>query len=208
MRALVALLLTVPAAAVAAPTLELVSRAPPTMPREAYALPPGSVHTCHTTVTLTTSGVPTQVDVAGCPDLFHAAVRDAVTTWRWRVRVFDGPLPESVQTSLDLPFRVPETGGRPLTTVAVNPGNQPVAIDAEVAIERGMLSAHPLPTLPPPATPCRVSVAFDGDGVPVNVSPGTCPADVAELVMPALWAWRAVPAARGSARRVDVRLGP
>jgi hypothetical protein len=208
MRATLPLLIAVPLVAGAAPSLEVTTRVPPTMPREAYALPAGTVHTCHADVTLSMSGVPTGVVVSGCPDLFHPAVRDAVSAWRWRVRVYDGPLPESVQTSLDLPFRVPDTAGRPLTTVAVNPQAQSVAIDAEVAIERGMLTAHSLPALPPPAAPCRLSVAFDGDGVPVNVSPGTCPPDVAELVLPALWAWRAVPAARGSARRVDVRLGP
>ena len=73
--------------AFAAPSAEVISRSPPVLPREAYALPAGSNHLCRATVTVTSDGVPTDVKVADCDPLFFPAMKSALMLWRWRALV-------------------------------------------------------------------------------------------------------------------------
>lgn len=205
--------------ALAAPTTEIVSRSPPVLPREAYALPPGSTHVCTAVVTLNAMGVPSQVGVSGCDPLFFPAMQDALMLWRWRVRAFDEPIPPTLDVTVDVPFRVPDvpaqrstriirvpdSDGVSNTAVAVDPSGAPTELTLEDALAAGMLGDHPMPALRGPLTrPCTATVTFGADGTPVHASAGDCPPEASQDVMTGLWRWRAVPAAQGSTRRVKV----
>lgn len=216
--------------AFAAPTTEIVSRSPPSLPRAAYALPPGSNHKCTGTVTIDANGVPKAVAVAGCDALFFPAMREALLLWRWRVRAFDEPIPPTLDVVVEVPFHVPELPSQTSTRIIRVPdsdgiSNTAVASDAatpsnvvalsanptqeltlEDALAQGLLVDHRMPGLRAPLSkPCTATVTFGGDGAPIHASPGDCPADVGADVLPALWRWRAVSGAQGSTRRVKVR---
>lgn len=54
----------------------------PTYPKAAAALDLGEQR-CKAVVQIDAEGVPTSVDVQGCPSVFHAETRDTLLRWRW-----------------------------------------------------------------------------------------------------------------------------
>ncbi len=217
--------------AFAAPSAEVISRSPPVLPREAYALPAGSNHSCKATVTLNADGVPQDVKVADCDPLFYPAMKSALMLWRWRVRAFDEPVPALLDVVVDWPFHVPELPSQATTRVIRVPdsdgvSNTAVADDASThvvhlsagtviemtldeALAKNLLTEHPMPGLRSPLKrACTATVTFGADGSPLTVSAGDCPPEAGGDITPGLWRWRAVSGAQGSSRRVKVLFSP
>lgn len=226
---LLGLLLSAPA--FAAPSAEVVSRSPPALPREAYALPPGSNHLCRATVTISSNGVPSEVKVADCDPLFFPAMKSALMLWRWRVRAFDEPIPALMDVVVEWPFHVPELPSQTPTRVIHVPdsdgmsntavadegssnvvhlgGGSVTELTLDEALAKNLLTEHPLPSLRSPLRrACTATVTFGSDGVPVTVSSGDCPPEAGGDITPGLWRWRAVPGAQGASRRVKILFSP
>ena len=86
--------------------LEVKRRVEPRYPSAARGLGLGDQR-CRTTVRIGDDGVPYEIDVAGCPNLFHDEVRASILRWRWYPGR-DGAAKVAAQTTIMIVFR--ETG--------------------------------------------------------------------------------------------------
>lgn len=78
-------------------------RVDPVFPAEAMALGVAE-HRCRVAVTIDARGVPTDVQVTGCPEVFHANAREALLRWRW-YPPRDGRAKVAARTLISVVFR-------------------------------------------------------------------------------------------------------
>ncbi len=84
--------------------LELKRKIEPDYPVAAKGLSLGEQH-CVATVRISEEGVPTRVDVRGCPEVFHAETRSALLKWRF-YPVRAGKTPVSTITTVGVRYRL------------------------------------------------------------------------------------------------------
>jgi hypothetical protein len=84
--------------------LEVKRRFEPIYPAAAKSMGLGDVR-CDAVVRISSEGVPTEVTVRGCPEVFHAETREALLRWRF-YPVRAGKTPVSTMTSFSVAYRL------------------------------------------------------------------------------------------------------